>query len=271
MNILVLALCLPSCGKNDARQKDIDFEYSALRTQASENHKSFSVKDIQIEFSSTRLVRVKAFINKEWKIFSTTLPRVPRGNLTQVQVPLFPTGEIYTALVCLNQNCSLSKVTLTNRDKMSVFFIKKVKMHIIPAELLKGCDTPIFFPYERDLLLERMPALREDLQKIKKWHFALVTQVRGDLWDKKTFNSFRAEMMANFGLVTLSDDFFPRTPRQLQIKSNTAFHIKNFSYDIVPYESGALLSDIIARYPAEDDVRNTNEICVKLQLIPMLF
>ncbi len=124
-----------------------------------------------------------------------------------------------------------------------------IKMRPIKIELKKNCETPIYFQYEADRLIEKLPELKAELTQMKQLDYVLVTYAE----------PFRAELFSGRHRIALLEDS-GQYASLFDVKYATLF-TKKFSYKT----DNGILTYIQARFPLYyEDVK---DICYQVQLI----
>jgi hypothetical protein len=190
--------------------------------------------------------------------FGDDLYQLPEGRKIRL------TDEVSGKITCGDQDCLKLNISLEQNEKSASIQIVRLPMQALGRQLLKGCEVPIFFKYEREQFLEDSSELQRSfktLESIDTLSFDL-THVRS--WNDEEASSIAIK--ASSRIHTLLSLGTPEAAEhgRLFVEEDHGISFKAVRYRLTQAGDRALLDDLKFMFKTTKG----NDICYQILFIP---
>lgn len=209
------------------------------------------------------LFSIKMKIGENWQEFSS---RLPTGkDLRGFEAKLLSSSSLQANLKCENQDCTTSKIWVSNGEKTTFIEMQQIMFFALPGEIQRNCETPIFFDYE----LKDIPNVREiqeNISQLSKISLVQATFSQITLWNQEKLKSVRLDLFAGKReFMTIHEDNIADR-NTLPLTPNMRLSAQTVSYGAIGQHATSTIEYL--KFHFQTDANSTRELCYHLPLFP---
>lgn len=210
--------------------------------------------------------RVQVLIDEKWEelVFS-----LGRGDLSSYEAqPSTSQSGLDTKLKCLNEDCSKSRITLSDHERTSTLEFQRWVLQPALGEVQIDCELPVFFDYELDDYLGESSPIRYSIESLKTVRSVLSTSTQIKSWDQTESSSLVFNLFdEDTAYLTLASD------PAISNGTLSVEHGQNTYFDRVSYEMAEFSDMQVPKFMTFKYLRDPSQggqICYRISLIPEL-
>lgn len=219
-----------------------------------------NVSDTLVSIHDFFVLKMK--VENEWEEFSY---RLPNGDLSGLQVNLLSTSTLQTTLKCENQDCTTSKIWISDGEKTTTVQLQQIMLFALPGELQRNCEIPVFFDYELRTI-PNIGQIQKNIAELKKVSLVLATFSHITLWNRQEFKSTRLDLFSgNRELMTLNEENIADR-NIIHLTPSSKLSAQTVSYGLIGQGPRTSIDHIKFHFSIGHG--STKELCYHLPLIP---